>query len=189
MGEPYVVRSARRTGSARRPLSGSAAGGGRATSGRAAAFRGARRRQAASGAAGVSGAGSADGAGAASVSGRGICRGLGLGAPARRRGHRHRRLAAVGTHLLEALDESLGRRVLGVDLERSPAELQGLELVAALERHPGQPDDGDRIARVGRGDLPVERLGSIEQPDRQRSLGLEQQLDHRPAGSKVMPAP
>ena len=83
----------------------------------------------------------------------------------------------------------MGRRILGVDLERWPAELQGLELVAALDRHPGESDDGDRVARVGGGHLPVERLRSIQQPDRQRSLGLQQELDHRPAGSKVMPAP
>ena len=107
----------------------------------------------------------------------------------RRRRDRLWRLAAVGAHLLETLDQSLGRRVLGVDLERAPAELQGLELVAAFDRDPGEPDDGDRIPRVGRGHLPVQRLRSIEQPDRQCSLGLQEQLDHRPAGSKVMPAP
>ena len=120
-------------------------------------------------------------------SGSGAVAAYGLGHG--RRGNRHRRLAAVGAHLLEALDQALGRRVLRVDLERSPAELQGLELVAALDRHAGESDDGDRVARVGRGDLPVERLRSIQQPDRQRSLGLQQELDHRPAGSKVMPAP
>ena len=185
MGEPYVVRSDRRTGRPAVPFSGSGAGGGRATSGRGG---GASTGAATGGGSGAALRVSGAGPGAGMASGAGAVARTGSGRRGRR-GNRHRPLAAVGTHLLEALDEALGRRILRVDLERSPAELQGLELVAALDRHPGQPDDRDRIARVGRGHLPVERLRSIEQPDRQRSLGLQQELDHRPAGSKVMPAP
>ena len=48
----------------------------------------------------------------------------------------------------------------------SSRQLQRALIVAAIERHPRQPDDGDRVARVRSGDLPVEasRLGRAGRP-------------------------
>ena len=47
-----------------------------------------------------------------------------------------------------------------------------------VERDAGQPDDGDRVARVGRRDLLVELLRAVQLPERDGPLGLEQELDH-----------
>ena len=97
----------------------------------------------------------------------------------RRLGRRRRRLAAVLQHLLEPGDHPLRGDVLRIDGQRPARQFERPDLVAAVERDARQPDDRDGVAGICRGHLPVEGLGPVEQPDGQRPLGLEQQLDHR----------
>jgi hypothetical protein len=63
-----------------------------------------------------------------------------------------------------------GHRVVRIEDERSPGEDVGTPLVIALEGDPGQPDDGDRVARIGRNDLGVQALRLVEQTHRQCTL-------------------
>ena len=56
--------------------------------------------------------------------------------------------------------------IVGVDLECPPGELERLCFAPSFERDARQADHRDGVARVGLGDLPVECLGSIQQPDR-----------------------
>ena len=94
-----------------------------------------------------------------------------------RRGRRsrldHRRLFPTETHdLVEPVRQTLRGRVLRVDVERLPGEGVGAAIVPPVERDPRQPDDRDRVARIGLGSLAVQPLGLLELADRQGSLGL-----------------
>ena len=86
--------------------------------------------------------------------------------------------AAVADDLLEPLDHPARGRVLRVDDQGAPGELQRAGLVAALERHAGEAHHRDRVARIGVGDLPVERLGRVDPAHLERPFRLEQDLDH-----------
>ena len=55
----------------------------------------------------------------------------------------------------------------------------GAGLVAPLEPDPGQPDDRDRVVRIGAGGLLVEPLGLVDQAQAEGLLRLDHQLDHR----------
>ena len=64
-------------------------------------------------------------------------------------------------------------------MDREPP---GARIVATLDGHLGQADDRDGIERIGVGGLPVEALGLVDEPHRQRPVGLQQELDHRASG-------
>ena len=75
--------------------------------------------------------------------------------------------------------------------DRSPGHgprAAGARIVATLDGHLGQADDRDGIERIGVGGLPVEALGLVDEPHRQRPVGLEQELDHRRPGWLRTPA-
>src|SRR5260221_991372 len=80
--------------------------------------------------------------------------------------------------LFEPLHHALRRGVLRIDDERSPRHRERPDLVAPLERDARQADGRDRVAGIRSRALPVELLGAIEQPDRQRPFRLQQDLDH-----------
>ena len=90
-------------------------------------------------------------------------------------------LAAVAHHLFEPRHHPLRGRVLRVDGQRPPGEQVRPGLVAALERDPRQPDDRDRVARVGVGDLAVEGLGRVDPADPSaRSASSSSSITRRP---------
>ena len=83
----------------------------------------------------------------------------------------------VAGDLLEAVDHPARGGVLGVDLERCPRRGRGAGLVAALQRDARQADRGDPVAGSG-SSTGVDLLGLVEQPEGERALGVEEELDH-----------
>ena len=93
------------------------------------------------------------------------------------------RITSRGKDLRRSRLETDGRRVLGIDLQGVDREPPGARIVATLDGDAGQSDDRDGVERVGVRGLSVEALGLVDEPHRQRPVGLQQELDHRASGS------
>ena len=89
-----------------------------------------------------------------------------------------RGLASVAPDLLEPPRQASRRRVLRVDREGLPREIEGPAIVRAFEGHPREADNRHRVAWVELGGLAEEPLGLVELADRQGPLRLEDELDH-----------
>ena len=83
--------------------------------------------------------------------------------------------------MLERIHDPSRGNAFGIDQHRPIREPAGQSFVAALQRYPRQPGDGDRVRRVEFDQLPVCPLRLIELAVRQGLVGLQKKLVHQPA--------